>query len=449
MNNNCLICNANVVNEGKVLPAHVYVENGYIAGVYSSAMSADSLPVPSQVQRINATGKYLLPGMIDAHVHFRQPGAVHKADMASESKAALAGGVTSVMDMPNVTPQTVTNALLEERFAMGHQYMHCNYSFYLAATDTNFEEILHADKQRVCGFKLFIGSSTGNMLISNEDTLNKIFAIQDMPIAVHAEDESVIQANIQQYKALYGEDVPMVCHKDIRSEEACIAATRRVVQKALTYHSHLHILHVSTQRELEYVAATHAPNITMEACPSYLYFSSDDYAAYGSKIKCNPAIKTPYDREALQCAVKKGLIYTIGSDHAPHLWNEKQHAYFQCPSGIPIVQHTMLILLQMVHEGKLNIEQIPALTAHHAADMYHIDRRGYIRKGYYADMILVDMRQPMKVTTNNIYYKCGWSPLEGHTFPATITHTFVNGVKVYDNGMFTPQQAAMELKFNR
>lgn len=449
MNNNYLICNALVVNEGTVMPAHVYVENGCIVGVYPSSMSADSLPVPSSVCRIDATGKYLLPGMIDAHVHFRQPGAEHKADMASESRAALAGGVTSVMDMPNVMPQTVTNALLEERFVMGHQYMHSNYSFYLAATDTNFEEILQANKHRVCGFKLFIGSSTGNMLISNEDTLNKVFAIQDMPIAVHAEDESVIQANIQQYKARYGEDVPMACHKDIRSEKACIAATRRVVQKALTYHSHLHILHVSTQRELEYVASVHAPNITMEVCPSYLCFSSDDYAAYGSKIKCNPAIKTPQDRAALQQAVAEGRIYTIGSDHAPHLWAEKQHTYFKCPSGIPIVQHTMQVLLQMVHEGKLPIEHIPALTAHHVADLYHIDRRGYIREGYYADMILVDMHQPMKVTEDNIYYKCGWSPFEGHEFPATITHTFVNGVKVYDNGEFAPQRAAMELKFNR
>ena len=449
MNNNYVICNAKVVNEGSITLSHIYVRNGMIEGIYPASVDADTLPIPPQVPRIETGGRYLMPGMIDAHVHFRQPGATHKADMYSESRAALAGGVTSVMDMPNVNPPTITDALLEERFEMGRQNMQCNYSFYLAATDQNFSQVQKIDKSRVCGLKLFIGSSTGNLLISNDEVLEQVLSIEGMPLAVHSEDESIIQSNSQAYRMRYGENVPIKCHSEIRSREACVAATAKMIAKASKHCSHMHILHVSTMQELQLLQAAQCDNISFEICPSYLYFCDEDYTAYGSRIKCNPAIKTAEDRQALIKAVASGVASTIGSDHAPHLWSEKQQAYFSCPSGMPMVQHTLLILLKMVKEGLLSIEQMVALTAHHPADIYKIDRRGYIRKGYFADMVLVDMNAVTEVKKENIYYKCMWSPLEGEIFPASVTTTFVNGVKVYDKGQFEANSVAMELKFNR
>ena len=449
LNNNYIICNAKVVNEGCVSQCHVYVHNGMIEGIYAASESLDSLPILSQVPVIDAHGQYLMPGMIDAHVHFRQPGATHKADMYSESRAALAGGVTSVMDMPNVNPPTVTNALLEERFEMGHRNMQCNYSFYLAATDGNISEIQKIDKSRVCGVKLFIGSSTGNLLISNDTVLEQVLSTEGLPLAVHAEDESMIQSNMQAYKIRYGENVPIQCHSVIRSREACVAATSKMIDKARKYHSQMHILHVSTANELQLLQKAACDNITFEVCPSYLYFCDEDYQEFGSIIKCNPAIKTAGDKLSLIQAAAMGAVSTVGSDHAPHLWAEKQQPYFSCPSGMPMVQHSMLILLKMVKQGILSIEQLAALTAHHPADIYHVDKRGYIREGYYADMILVDMDAAVEVNKNNIYYKCKWSPLEGKSFPASVTATFVNGVKVYDKGQFADNSLAMELKFNR
>ncbi len=447
-NNNYLICNATLVNEATKKIVHILVQDGIIAEIFSNSTSIDAISRHADTILIDAKGKYVLPGCIDEHVHFREPGATHKADMLSESKAALAGGVTSVMDMPNVNPQTVTNQLLEDRFSMAKGRMFCNYSFYLAATDSNFAEVEKMDKKRVCGLKLFIGSSTGNMLISNEAVLDKIFQIKDFPIAVHAENEDIICKNSQYFKNKYGEDVPIEKHCEIRSEEACVTATKSVMERAEKYGTQLHIMHVTTQKEVELLRrAPH--NIIGEVCTSYLCFDNRDYQQFGTKLKCNPAIKSEADKLALLKGLQEGVFATVGSDHAPHLLEEKQNTYFKAPSGIPIVQHTLLVLLDLVAQKKLTLEQLTAVYAHHPAQLYKIEKRGFVRKGYYADLVIVDMEQKTKVTKENIYYKCAWSIFEGREFHAKIEKTFVNGILAFNEGKFVSESPAMELQFER
>lgn len=448
MQNNYLIVNVQLVNEDKISFSHVLIQDGFIKNIYPQSIAIEDIPFVLGTKIIDACGKYLLPGLIDEHVHFRQPGMTNKGDIYTESRAALVGGVTSIMDMPNVLPQTTTNNLLNDRFLQAKDKMFCNYSFYLAVTDTNFEEVKHVDKNRVAGLKLFVGSSTGNMLISDEAVLEKVFAIKDLPIAVHAEDETIIKENTSFFKQKYGEKPPFSVHNQIRSTKACVEASKKVIARAERLGTHLHILHISTQEELKLLANSSA-NITGEICPSYLCFDENDYANYGAKIKCNPAIKTKNDRLALLQAVANGEITTIGSDHAPHLWEEKDKSYFQSPSGMPMVQHTLLVLLDLVKANKLKIEQLVKLTSHNPSLLYGIDRRGFIKEGYFADMVLVDLQIPTKVSTDNIYYKCAWSPFEGKTFSSSVEKTFVNGVLVYDKGIFANENPAMELYFNR
>ena len=342
--------------------------------------------------------------MIDEHVHFRTPGMIHKGDMSTESRAALAGGVTSVIDMPNVIPQTTTNVLLEEKLLLAKKTMYCNYAFHLAGTDTNLDEIYKIDKQNVAAIKLFLGSSTGNMLIQDEQVLDKIFSIECLPVLIHAENENIIRKNTELYRQRFGETMPISKHSNIRSEEACYTASAAAVQRAKRLGTRLHVLHISTQKELS-LFSTDNKNITAEVCPSYLFFDNNDYDKYGTLIKCNPAIKTEKDKLALQNALNNGVILTVGSDHAPHTWEEKQHGYFQAPSGMPMVQHSLQILLELVYQKQLTLERLVDSFAHQIAELFKIHKRGYLREGYFADMVLVDLSVCEEVKKENIFYK--------------------------------------------
>lgn len=445
--NTVLIKNANIVNEGKIFKGDVLIDGDRIAEI-SESISAKS----ANTKIINADGKYLMPGMIDDQVHFREPGLTHKADIESESKAAVAGGITSFIEMPNTVPQATTIELLEEKFDRAAKTSWANYSFMFGGTNDNLEEILKVDPKNVAGLKLFLGSSTGNMLVDNPETLRNIFSKTDLLISAHCEDETTIRENINTYKEKYGEDIPVKYHPKIRSEEACFISSSQAIKLAKETGARLHVFHVSTAREtslFDNKKPLEEKKITAEVCVHHLWFSDEDYATKGSKIKWNPAVKTKKDRDGLLKALLEDRIDVIATDHAPHTLEEKENNYFNTPSGAPMVQHALVALLELYHQGKISIEKIVEKFAHNPAILFRIKDRGFIRVGYKADLVLVDMNSPWAVKKENILYKCGWSPLEGTVFRSKVTDTLVNGAVVYHHSKLTSRGNPERLEFNR
>jgi dihydroorotase len=427
-----VIKDAKVVNEGKILKdTSILIRNGIIEKIFRDAVPQNIL---AQAEVIDASGKFLLPGVIDDQVHFREPGLTHKAEIATESRAAIAGGITSYMEMPNTVPQTTTQELLEQKYQRASEVSLCNYSFYIGATNDNLEEILKTDPSKVCGVKVFMGSSTGNMLVDNPTTLSSIFSKVKMLVAVHCEDEQQIQANLKAAKEKYGEDIPISEHPKIRNASVCFKSTSKAIELAKKYGTRLHVLHVSTSGEMALFepGSVTGKKITSEVCVHHLWFADTDYEQYGSRIKWNPAIKTANDRQALLKALNENRIDVIATDHAPHTLEEKEKPYLECPSGGPLVQHSLVAMLEMYRNGKISIEKVVEKMSHTPADLFHIEKRGYIRKGYKADLVLIDSGR-WTVTKDNLLYKCGWSPFEGTSFYYFVNKTFVNGNLVYEN----------------
>ena len=442
-----LIKNARIVNEGKVLEGDLLIEGQKIKEIAASISAKHP-----DIKVIDAENKFLLPGMIDDQVHFREPGLTHKATIATESKAAIAGGITSFVEMPNTVPQATTVEKLEEKFDIASKTSHANYSFMFGGTNDNLDEILKIDSKKVAALKLFLGSSTGNMLVDNPEVLEKIFSSTDLLIAVHCEDEETIRENTKTFKSQYGEDIPIKYHPSIRSEEACYLSSSRAIQLANKTGARLHVFHLSTAKETA-LFSNKKPlkdkKITAEVCIHHLWFSDEDYDKKGNLIKWNPAVKTAKDREALWQALLDDRIDVIATDHAPHTKEEKSNIYTKAPSGGPLVQHAVVALMEAYHKGKISIEKLVEKIAHNPAILFQIENRGFIKEGYFADLILVDPHNPWTVTAENLYYKCGWSPFEGTTFKSRITHTILNGTLVYHNAKFTNHNSAMRLTFNR
>ncbi|MGZ5243371.1 MAG: dihydroorotase [Bacteroidia bacterium] len=440
-----LIKNATLVNEGKITATDILVRNGRIERIDNEIAEPKY-----RIDILEAEGKLLFPGCIDDQVHFREPGLIHKADIASEARAAVAGGTTSFMEMPNTNPQSVTQKLLEEKYYRASQTSLANYSFFMGGTNDNLQELLRTDKRNVCGIKLFMGSSTGNMLVDNTDTLEAIFSRCDNLIAIHSENEEIIRANTEKAKAAYGENIPMELHPEIRSVEACYSSTEKAIYLAKKHNTRLHVLHISTAEEIALFnneIPLENKRITAEACVHHLWYSADDYDKLGGLIKCNPAIKDKRHKEAIFKALLEDKIDIIATDHAPHTWEEKQQKYLNCPSGLPLVQHSLLMMLDFYHQGKITMEKIAEKMAHAPAKCFRIEDRGFIREGYFADLVLVDLHRPFEVRKENIHYKCGWSPLEGHEFQSSINTTLVNGNIVYQNGKFNENQKGQRLLF--
>ena len=442
------IKDALIINEGRRFQGSVLIAGDTIEAVYEG-------PVPPEVdttpyEQIDAQGKWLLPGCIDDQVHFREPGLTHKADIRSESRAAVAGGVTSFMDMPNTKPQTTTLEALEWKFERAAQTSVANYSFFFGGTNDNFKEIQQVDKTRVPGLKLFLGSSTGNMLVNDKAALERIFSECGMLIAIHAEKEEIIQRNIAHYTRLYGEDLDISFHSLIRSEEACYASSAEAVELATRLGARLHILHLSTAREttlLDNTLPLSEKQITGEVCVHHLWFHDGDYAQFGNRIKWNPSIKTLADRNALRQAVNENKIDIVATDHAPHLPAEKEGSCLKAASGGPLVQHSLVAMLELAREGHFTYEKVVEKMAHAPATLFRIDRRGYIRPGYYADLVLVDPQHAWTVSRENILSKCGWSPFEGYTFHHAVDTTFVNGEIAYQRGQVNDALRGQELKY--
>ena len=441
------IKNARIVNEGKTFNGSVIIENEIIAEI----LKGNETPAGACDETIDANGCYLIPGVIDDHVHFRDPGLTHKADIHTESMAAAAGGVTSYMDMPNTNPQTTTLEALENKFKDASTKSIVNYSFYFGATNNNANLLPLLDKKRTCGVKLFMGSSTGNMLVDQMDTLKNIFSNAGMLIATHCEDQHIISANSALYKEKYGEDPDVKYHPEIRNEEACYESSALAVQLAKETGARLHIMHISTAKELELL--TDKPitekNITAEACVSHLFFCDEDYNKFGARIKCNPAIKSKADRDALRQALTSNLIDVIGTDHAPHLLSEKQGGALKAVSGMPTLQFSLVSVMELVHEGLLSIEQLVQKMCHAPAVLYQIEKRGFIKAGYKADLVIVDPDRKWTVNNECILSKCGWSPMEGQTFHAKVDKTIVNGKVVYDGTQVDTLHRGQELRFDR
>ena len=441
-----LIRNARLVNEGQITETDVLVEDGFIAQIKPGLSDGSVATV------VDAQGQYLLPGVIDDQVHFREPGLTHKATIHFESRAAVAGGVTSFMEMPNTVPNALTQELLAHKYAIAARTSLANYSFFMGASNDNLDEVLRTDPAIVCGIKVFMGSSTGNMLVDNESVLNRLFAQSPMLIATHCEDEATIRANTEWYKADYGDQATAGLHPLIRNETACLKSSSLAVELARQHNTRLHVLHISTADELplfDNQLPLREKRITAEVCVHHLWFDSRDYATLDNQIKCNPAIKAPHHKEALLAALLDDRLDIIATDHAPHTWDEKQQPYWQAPSGLPLVQHPLLLMLDFVEQGKLSLETVVRKMCHAPADCFQIDRRGYVREGYWADLVLVNTNQPTTVSKQNILYQCGWSPLEGHTFDASVTHTIISGQLVYRNGQFLTDQPGERLAFDR
>lgn len=449
------ILNATIVNEDVIYKADIIIKNGIINSIIPHHKKANIKRENFFItfsKVIDATGLYLFPGIIDDQVHFREPGLEYKGDLYSESKAAVAGGVTSFMDMPNTIPQTITQDLLEERYKLASKKSLANYSFYMGATNDNYEEIVETNPRKVCGVKVFMGASTGNMLVDKMDTLIKIFSIKNLLIAVHCEDENIIKKNIEKYKSQFGEDLPVEYHPLIRSREACYSSTKLAVTLARKYKTRLHVLHISTEDELSLFSnkkPLKEKKITVEVCVHHLIFNKSDYKKYGRLIKWNPAIKEKTDQVALLKALKNDTIDVLATDHAPHTYEEKQQTYFKAASGAPMIQHSLIAMLQLYHKKQISLKKIVQKMCHAPADCFGIEKRGYIREGYYADLVLVDLKSPWTVSYDNILYKCKWSPLMGETFNSKVTHTFVNGHLVYDNGNFNEEVKGQRLYFDR
>lgn len=442
-----LFKNIQVVNDGKIEYLDILTSNERIEKI------GDGLSVRGKVQEINCENKFLFPGAIDDQVHFREPGLTHKADIYTESRAAIAGGVTSFMEMPNTIPNALTLKLLEEKYSIAANTSLANYSFYMGVSNENAEEVLQANKfiKDICGVKIFMGSSTGNMLVNNHSTLNRVFSESDLLIATHCEDEIIIKKNYENLKSIKKE-LTVEDHPLIRNEEACFESSLVAIQFAKKYNSRLHILHISTEKELQLFSnmlPLNEKRITAEVCVHYLHFTSDDYATHGYKIKCNPALKAPHNKKALWHALLDDRLDVIATDHAPHLLSEKEPPYEHAHAGLPLVQHSLLLMLHYYKLGYISLEKIVEKMCHAVADCFMIKDRGYIREGYFADLVLVDLQASLKVHNKNILYKCGWSPLEGFTFPAIITNTMINGNMVYENGTFNESIKGKRLSFNR
>ena len=440
-----LIKDIQVVNEGRVFSSDVLIKNDRIEKI---APVIDGLS--SDYKEVSGSGLHLFPGIIDDQVHFREPGLTHKADIHSEARAGVAGGVTSFMEMPNTIPQAVTQELLEEKYQIAAKGSLANYSFYFGATNTNLDELKKTDKSRVCGVKIFAGSSTGNMLVDDPKTLEGIFSECDLLIAVHSENEEIIQRNLEIFKQQFGENIPMKAHPAIRSIEACFTSSEKLVNLAKRNGTRLHILHISTAEELA-LFRNDIPlkdkKITSEVCVHHLWFDASDYEKLGGLIKCNPAIKEARHKAAILKAVNDGTIDILATDHAPHTWEEKQSPYLQCPSGLPLVQHPLLMMLDFYGQDKITLETIADKMCHDPAICFRVKERGYIREGYKADLVMVDLNQKYTVNKDNIYYKCGWSPLEGHEFGASVVSTYVNGHLAYHQGNFFEDQTGERLRF--
>lgn len=442
-----LITNAKIVNENKIFEGDLLIEGEFIKEI-SEKISLKS----SDWKVINAEGNYLIPGMIDDQVHFREPGLTHKADIESESRAAIAGGITSFIEQPNTVPNAVTQELLEQKYRIASQKSFSNYSFMMGATNDNLEEVLKTNPRNVAGIKIFLGSSTGNMLVDNPEVLENIFSNTRMLIAVHCEDETTIKNNLEHYKKQFGSDIPVEYHPMIRSAEACYISSSKAIEMAKKTGARLHIFHVSTAKETELFTnkiLLEDKQITAEVCVHHLWFTDEDYAQKGNLIKWNPAVKTKEDKNELWNALLDGRIDNIATDHAPHTLEEKSKKYLEAPSGGPLVQHALTALFEAFHQGKISIEKIVEKTAHNPAKIFKIEKRGFVKEGYYADLTIVNTHQPWNVKKDNILYKCGWSPFEGTNFKSKITHTFVNGKHVYNQGKFIGEPVGQRLLFNR
>ncbi len=440
-----LLKNGQLINENSIVQADILLNGDRIHRI-DSGITADADSV------IDLQGAYVIPGVIDDQVHFRQPGLTHKGDIASESRAAIAGGITSFMEQPNTVPQTTTIEKLEEKFRMAAGSSYANYSFLLGGTNDNLEEIKKLDKLACSGIKLFLGSSTGNMLVDDEEVLERIFRSTDMVISAHCEDEDTIRRNLQTYKAQYGEDIPFVCHPRIRSEEACYLSSSKAIALAQKTGARLHVFHLSTAREMDLFRndiPLEKKKITAEACIHHLWFSDEDYDAKGSLIKWNPAVKTARDREGLWKALLDDRIDIVATDHAPHTLDEKQNPYTTAPSGGPLVQHALPAMLEQHLDGRISLERIVTKMCHNPAVLFDIEERGFLREGYFADLTVFRTNDPWLVDRSNVLYKCGWSPFEGTTFRSRISHTFVNGHLAYENGRLSSQRHGKRLTFDR
>ncbi len=442
---NTLIVNAKIVNEGKVIENDILVTNERIEKIGSNLSSKDAMI-------IDAKGQYLLPGAIDDQVHFREPGLTHKGTIHSESRAAVAGGVTSFMEMPNTVPPTFTQELLEQKYVIASRDSLANYSFFMGASNDNLDEVLKTDLSKVCGLKIFMGSSTGSLLVDNPKVLEGFFSKFSGLIASHCEDEPTIRKNTEAFRERYGEDIPIEFHPFIRSEEGCYKSSSFAVELAKTHGTRLHILHISTAKEIllfDNTLSLEKKKITAEACIHHLWFSDVDYSRLGTKIKWNPAIKTSKDQQAILKGVLDNHIDVIATDHAPHTSEEKQNTYFKAPSGGPLVQHSVVAMLEFFHQGKISLERLVEKMSHNPAILFQIKDRGFIREGYHADLVLADLNKPWTVEKSNILAKCGWSPFEGQSFQSQITHTFVSGRLAYQNGKIIEGESGQRLLFNR
>ena len=440
-----LITNALTVNEGRSNHQDLLIRNGRIEAIGGdlSHKIADRI--------VDADGRALFPGMIDDQVHFREPGLTHKGDIRSESRAAVVGGITSYMEMPNTSPPTTTIDLLEEKHRLARDTSFANYSFYLGGANDNIEAVKRLDPKQACGVKVFMGASTGNMLVNDPDALEQIFTHSPTIVATHCEDSPTIEENTRRFEAIHGEDIPIALHPAIRSEAACYRSTALAVELARRCNTRLHVLHLSTARELELFSSMplEAKRITAEVCIHHLLFSGTDYREKGNLIKCNPAIKTEADRRQLVSALREGTIDVVGTDHAPHTLAEKQQPYLRAPSGLPLVQHALVSLLEHVHEGTLTLEQVVEKTAHNPARLFDVRERGYLREGYWADLVLVDLDRPTVVDDQPVHYRCGWTPFAGRTFRSSIAATFVSGHLAFVDGKINAEPAGQRLAFNR
>tara|TARA_B100000683_G_scaffold111337_1_gene109626 strand:+ start:125 stop:1462 length:1338 start_codon:yes stop_codon:yes gene_type:complete len=440
-----LLKNAQIINEGSLVAADVIIQGDRIVKVAKSIND-------DEAEIIDLSGKFLMPGVIDDQVHFREPGLTHKGSIYSEAKAAVAGGITSFMEMPNTKPQALTQGLLEDKYLIAAKDSLANYSFFMGASNENLDEVLKTDSKHVAGVKIFMGSSTGNMLVDDKQVLNDIFSKCDMLIAVHCEDEETVRKNSEQMKSEYGEDLPIRFHPIIRSEEACYKSSSMAVELAKKHNTRLHILHISTDKETNLFRndiPLNQKRITAEACIHHLWFDESSYDEKGTWIKWNPAVKSTKDKEGVWKALIDDRIDIIATDHAPHTIDEKNNTYFKAPSGGPLVQHALVAMLEFYHQGKVSLEWIVEKMCHAPATCFQVKERGFIREGYYADLVVVDLNKPWVVEKDNILYHCGWSPFEGETFKSSVVKTFVNGNLVYDGGIFDEQHRGMRLEFDR
>jgi dihydroorotase len=444
--NKILIKNAKIVNENQIIKGDVLIENKIITQIGSQ------ITAPANAKIIDANESYLIPGAIDDQVHFREPGLTHKGDISSESRAAVAGGITSFIEQPNTIPNAVTQEILEEKYELASKKSFANYSFMMGGTNNNVAEILKTNPRNVAGIKLFLGSSTGNMLVDNEESLEQIFSSTKMLIAVHCEDETTIKNNLEQYKKQYKNEIPTTVHHLIRSEEACYISSAKAIALAKKTGARLHVFHLSTAKEMELFTnkiPLEEKQITAEVCIHHLWFTNDDYETKGNFIKWNPAVKTSADRDALWKALLNDTIDVIATDHAPHTFAEKSLPYIDAPSGGPLVQHALVAMFEAFHEGKISVEKIVEKMAHNPAKIFKIENRGFIKEGFFADLVLVNSNYSWQVSKTNILAKCGWSPFEGTTFKSKITHTFVNGNLVFENGNVLNEPFGERLLFNR